>query len=148
MRIVNELPPSYHECIRNLAAKSQQNWRTLFELQRQRKYETTVAKIPSGTTNENDRLNNNNNNNNNNESTSSSSPTPNDVNAGNNIVATSAAAAESDANGNFISATDSDTLDMMNNGKGVIKLDMSRIIDPTGLPTYEAALKLKSSSYI
>jgi hypothetical protein len=143
MRIVNELPPSYHECIRTLAAKSQQNWRTLFELQRQRKYETTL-KIPSGTTNENDRLNNNNNN----VESTLSSPT-NDVNAG-NIVATSTAAAEAgnDANGNFILATDNDTLDMMNNGKGVIKLDMSRIIDSTGLPTYEAALKLKSSSYI
>lgn len=55
-------------------------------------------------------------------------------------------ATTSDANGNIISSDDN-TLEMIN-GKGVIKLDMSRIIDPTGLPTYEAALKLKSSSYI
>jgi hypothetical protein len=137
MRIVNELPPSYHECIRTFAMKSQQNWKTLFELQRQRKYDTSV-KNPSATPNENDRWNNNNNN----ESTSS---TTNDVNAGN-----FATVATSDANGNFILVNDNgnDTLDMINVGKGVIKLDMSRIIDPTGLPTYEAALKLKSSSYI
>jgi hypothetical protein len=31
---------------------------------------------------------------------------------------------------------------------GVIRLDMSQIIDQTGLPTYEAALKLKSSGYV
>lgn len=66
-----------------------------------------------------------------------------EVNAGNNNATTST----SDANGNFISESDENALDMIN-AKGVIKLDMSRIIDPTGLPTYEAALKLKSSSYI
>lgn len=31
---------------------------------------------------------------------------------------------------------------------GLIRLDMSQIIDQTGLPTYEAALKLKSSGYV
>jgi hypothetical protein len=62
-------------------------------------------------------------------------------NAGNDAAATT-----SDANGNIISSEDN-ALDMIN-GKGVIKLDMSRIMDPTGLPTYEAALKLKASSYI
>jgi hypothetical protein len=34
------------------------------------------------------------------------------------------------------------------NGNGMIRLDMSQIIDQTGLPTYEAALKLKSSGYV
>lgn len=31
---------------------------------------------------------------------------------------------------------------------GLIRLDMSQIIDQTGLPTYEAALQLKSSGYV
>ena len=31
---------------------------------------------------------------------------------------------------------------------GIVKLDMARIMDSTGLPTYDAALKLKSSNYI
>jgi hypothetical protein len=31
---------------------------------------------------------------------------------------------------------------------GMVKLDMSQIIDKTGLPTYEAALKLESSGYV
>lgn len=31
---------------------------------------------------------------------------------------------------------------------GVIRLDMSKIIDQTGLPTYEAALRLESSGYV
>jgi len=34
------------------------------------------------------------------------------------------------------------------NGNGVVRLDMSQIIDQTGLPTYEAALQLKSSGYV
>lgn len=34
------------------------------------------------------------------------------------------------------------------NRNGLIRLDMSQIIDQTGLPTYEAALKLKSSGYV
>ena len=34
------------------------------------------------------------------------------------------------------------------NSNGLIRLDMSQIIDQTGLPTYEAALKLKSSGYV
>lgn len=34
------------------------------------------------------------------------------------------------------------------NGNGLIRLDMSQIIDQTGLPTYEAALHLKSSGYV
>lgn len=34
------------------------------------------------------------------------------------------------------------------NDNGIIRLDMSKIIDKTGLPTYEAALKLESSGYV
>lgn len=34
------------------------------------------------------------------------------------------------------------------NQNGLIRLDMSQIIDQTGLPTYEAALQLKSSGYV
>lgn len=34
------------------------------------------------------------------------------------------------------------------NENGIIRLDMSQIIDSTGLPTYEAALKLESSGYV
>lgn len=34
------------------------------------------------------------------------------------------------------------------NENGLIRLDMSQIIDHTGLPTYEAALKLESSGYV
>ncbi|XP_053674391.1 uncharacterized protein LOC128724695 [Anopheles nili] len=34
------------------------------------------------------------------------------------------------------------------NENGLVRLDMSQIIDNTGLPTYEAALKLESSGYV
>lgn len=34
------------------------------------------------------------------------------------------------------------------NENGLIRLDMSQIIDSTGLPTYEAALKLEQSGYV
>lgn len=34
------------------------------------------------------------------------------------------------------------------NHNGLIRIDMSEIIDQTGLPTYEAALHLKSSGYV
>ncbi|XP_075167387.1 spermiogenesis-related protein stanley-cup [Haematobia irritans] len=34
------------------------------------------------------------------------------------------------------------------NDNGIISLDMSKIIDKTGLPTYDAALKLESSGYV
>lgn len=40
--------------------------------------------------------------------------------------------------------TDFDSL----NKNGLIRVNMSQIIDPTGLPTYEAALKLESSGYV
>lgn len=53
---------------------------------------------------------------------------------------------EIDGNGNCrqLDNVDLDTI----NRNGLIRLDMSQIIDQTGLPTYEAALKLKSSGYI
>ncbi|XP_037905783.1 uncharacterized protein LOC119648231 [Hermetia illucens] len=34
------------------------------------------------------------------------------------------------------------------NENGIIRMDMSQIIDRTGLPTYEAAIKLESSGYV
>lgn len=34
------------------------------------------------------------------------------------------------------------------NENGLIRVDMRKIIDPTGLPTYEAALKLESTGYV
>lgn len=34
------------------------------------------------------------------------------------------------------------------NENGLVRMDMSQIIDNTGLPTYEAALKLESSGYV
>jgi hypothetical protein len=52
-----------------------------------------------------------------------------------------------DENGNAINIESSIALDLIR-ASGIIKLDMSRIMDQTGLPTYEAALKLKSSNYI
>lgn len=126
MRIVNELPPSYHDCIRTLTAKTQ----TMYDMRKLTKTDTIKPSI------DDDRLNNNIVN------ESFSFARVNSVdNAGNDAASTT-----SDANGNIIS-TEDNALDMMN-GKGVIKLDMSRIMDPTGLPTYEAALKLKSSTYI
>lgn len=139
---VNELPPSYHECIRTLTAKSQHNCLSLYEIQKLSKIDAIQASI------DDDRLNNNNGNDDEDEveeeEEEHEGALMTEVNAGNNATTST-----SDANGNFISSSssDEDALDMIN-GKGVIKLDMSRIIDPTGLPTYEAALKLKSSSYI
>jgi hypothetical protein len=69
-------------------------------------------------------------------------------------------ASTSDENSNNIEELNNNTIVNENDGdgssvdldiikaNGIIKLDMSRIMDPTGLPTYEAALKLKSSNYI
>lgn len=120
------MPPSYHECIRVLATKPQFNFLPISD------FEKLSIKGTNHPSIDNDRLNNNHS-----EETES--------NAGSNN--SNATTSTSDANGNLVQESDENTLDMIN-GKGVIKLDMSRIIDPTGLPTYEAALKLKSSSYI
>ena len=51
---------------------------------------------------------------------------------------------EDDNNSTSSSILDLDTI----NENGIIRLDMSKIIDKTGLPTYEAALKLESSGYV
>jgi hypothetical protein len=51
---------------------------------------------------------------------------------------------EINGNGSCRRQTNLDTI----NGNGLIRVDMSQIIDQTGLPTYEAALKLKSSGYV
>lgn len=40
-----------------------------------------------------------------------------------------------------------DTIDHLN-GNGLVRMDMSKIIDSTGLPTYDAALKLESCGYV
>ncbi|XP_053962630.1 uncharacterized protein LOC128866142 [Anastrepha ludens] len=40
------------------------------------------------------------------------------------------------------------TLDAINGNSGIIRVDMSKVIDQTGLPTYEAAAKLESSGYV
>lgn len=53
---------------------------------------------------------------------------------------------EIDANGNCRQAG-SVNLSTINRN-GLIRIDMSEIIDQTGLPTYEAALHLKSSGYV
>lgn len=51
-----------------------------------------------------------------------------------------------DGNGNCRQHDNAD-LDTIN-CNGLIRVDMSQIIDQTGLPTYEAALKLESSGYV
>lgn len=43
--------------------------------------------------------------------------------------------------------TKSDDFDHLN-GNGIVRMDMSKIIDSTGLPTYDAALKLESCGYV
>lgn len=53
---------------------------------------------------------------------------------------------EIDGNGN---CRQHDNLDLDTiNRNGLVRVDMSQIIDQTGLPTYEAALHLKSSGYV
>lgn len=54
---------------------------------------------------------------------------------------------EINGNGNCRQQCESVNLSTIN-CNGLIRLDMSQIIDQTGLPTYEAALQLKSSGYV
>lgn len=54
---------------------------------------------------------------------------------------------EINGNGNCRQQCESVNLSTINRN-GLIRLDMSQIIDQTGLPTYEAALQLKSSGYV
>lgn len=46
-----------------------------------------------------------------------------------------------------IEETNIDDFDHLN-GNGIVRMDMSKIIDATGLPTYDAALKLESCGYV
>lgn len=41
----------------------------------------------------------------------------------------------------------SDEFDVLSDN-GLIRIDMSKIIDQTGLPTYDAAIKLESFGYV
>ncbi|XP_028900255.2 uncharacterized protein LOC114804749 [Zeugodacus cucurbitae] len=45
-------------------------------------------------------------------------------------------------------SSEDNTLDVLNANSGIIRVDMSKIIDQTGLPTYAAAAKLESSGYV
>lgn len=45
------------------------------------------------------------------------------------------------------SRTPSEEIDILNDN-GILRMDMSKIIDQTGLPTYDAALKLESYGYV
>uniref|UniRef100_A0A182MQ16 Uncharacterized protein n=1 Tax=Anopheles culicifacies TaxID=139723 RepID=A0A182MQ16_9DIPT len=49
---------------------------------------------------------------------------------------------------NSCSDTEPSGIRSLLNDNGLVRLDMSQIIDNTGLPTYEAALKLESSGYV
>ncbi|KAL7051228.1 hypothetical protein ACKWTF_004392 [Chironomus riparius] len=144
MRSVNERPPSY-ECIMAFNEEFVKQQKALITsprcsgIARSMSMDSTpsskkldfngnVAHSVSQTE-MNDRLNNNNEPN-----TASTSSDGNNIEElnNNNIVN------ENDGDGSSID------LDMIK-ANGIIKLDMSRIMDCTGLPTYEAALKLKST---
>lgn len=43
--------------------------------------------------------------------------------------------------------TPSEEIEILNDN-GILRMDMSKIIDRTGLPTYDAALKLESYGYV
>lgn len=54
-----------------------------------------------------------------------------------------------DNNNNATVNTTTNSVDLQQiNENGIIRLDMSQIIDSTGLPTYEAAIKLEQSGYV
>ncbi|KAH8266257.1 hypothetical protein KR038_002923 [Drosophila bunnanda] len=58
-----------------------------------------------------------------------------------------AGSGETRAAGNRQAAEEEEDLNTINEN-GIISLDMSKIIDRSGLPTYEGALKLESSGYV
>lgn len=81
-------------------------------------------------------------------------------------VASTSSTMHSDLNGNHTAHTDDDAnactcpvhgrrhdrtpseeIDILNDN-GILRMDMSKIIDRTGLPTYDAALKLESYGYV
>lgn len=88
-------------------------------------------------------LDNNNNSNDQHPTTSASLSLP-ALNNNENAATTNNNNEEDEINGNDDSVVNWD----ISRANGIIKLDMSRIMDNTGLPTYEAALTLKSSNYI
>lgn len=53
-----------------------------------------------------------------------------------------------DINSNYEESDDEEAEFDSLNENGLIRVDMRKIIDQTGLPTYEAALKLESSGYV
>lgn len=54
-----------------------------------------------------------------------------------------------DINSNYEDSDDDEEAEFDSlNENGLIRVDMRKIIDETGLPTYEAALKLESSGYV
>lgn len=62
---------------------------------------------------------------------------------------TTTTATSDDTNDNNNNATVNTGVDLQQiNENGIIRLDMSQIIDSTGLPTYEAAIKLEQSGYV
>ncbi|KAG5678976.1 hypothetical protein PVAND_008591 [Polypedilum vanderplanki] len=133
IRNVNERPPSY-ECIMalNEALGRHQKVAPALNLNRELA-DVEVVNSKTSTVDVNGNIIQCDNNNNAEQprpttSSSSSSTNENEVN-GNN---------EEDDNGNWDIAR----------ANGIVKLDMSKIMDQTGLPTYEAALTLKSSNYI
>lgn len=73
-----------------------------------------------------------------------------EVNNNNNNDTTLTTAANSDdTNDSNNNATANTSVDLQQiNENGIIRLDMSQIIDSTGLPTYEAAIKLEQSGYV
>lgn len=144
MRSVNERPPSY-ECIMAFNEEFVKQQKALMTSPRSSGIVRSLSMDSTPSSKEldfngniaqsisqtemNDRLNNNNEPN-----TASTSADDN----GNNIE---------ELNNNNDGDGSSVDLDIIK-ANGIIKLDMSRIMDHTGLPTYEAALKLKSSNYI
>lgn len=144
MRSVNERPPSY-ECIMAFNEEFVKQQKALMTSPRSSGIARSLSMDSTPSSKEldfngniaqsisqtemNDRLNNNNEPN-----TASTSADDN----GNNIEELNN---NNDGDGSPVD------LDIIK-ANGIIKLDMSRIMDHTGLPTYEAALKLKSSNYI
>ncbi|XP_055610393.1 homeobox protein 5 [Uranotaenia lowii] len=60
----------------------------------------------------------------------------------------STVAPDSNNNNNNDSNNNDDTFRNLTETSGLVRLDLSQIIDQTGLPTYEAALHLESSGYV
>ncbi|XP_039953313.1 uncharacterized protein LOC120770169 [Bactrocera tryoni] len=61
---------------------------------------------------------------------------------------TEAAASTVSGDVSLPNSPEDNTLDVLNANSGIIRVDMSKVIDQTGLPTYEAVAKLESSGYV